>query len=238
MHDVPSQVARFRRGDSTLVVAAWDARRDTTMLGRRLDAALVVARPGEAGTIVRMSDAKAVGHLAVVGLIDSGVVSLELLAKDDRRAARARVGVAPRAPGRIALSDLLLYSSAEAAPTDLSAVRDSALASGVVPASKAIGVFWEAYGLRPQSEPVHYSLTVEEIEVGLFRRVAEHLRFADPTSALRVQWDEVPQQRNGIAGRGIRVDLSRLHPGRYRMQLSIATDDGASVVTSRDVTVR
>jgi hypothetical protein len=238
MHEVPSQVARFRRGDSTLVVAAWDARRDTTLLGRRLDAALVVARPGESGTIARMNDAKAVGHLAVTGLVDSGVVSLELLAKEDRRAARARVGVAPRTRGRIALSDLLLYSSTESAPTELSTVRDSALASSNVPASKAIGVFWETYGLRPQSEPVHFSLTVEEIEVGLLRRVAEHLRFADPTSALRVQWDEVPQQRNGIAARGVRVDLSRLHAGRYRMQLSIATDDGASVVASREVTVR
>ena len=99
-------------------------------------------------------------------------------------------------------------------------------------------MFWEAYGLRAQGEPVHFTLTVEEIEVGLLRRAAERLRFADPTSALRVQWDEVPLQRNGIAGRGVRVDLSRLRSGRYRMQLAIAADDGASVVASRDVTVR
>lgn len=238
MHDVPSQVARFRRGDSTLVVAAWDARRDTTLIGRPLDAALVVARRGEAAAIARVTDAKAVGHLSVTGLVDSGVVSLELLAKEDRRAGRARVGLAPRAPGRIALSDLLLYTSSESAPTELTAVRDSALASTVVPTSRVIGVFWEAYGLRSQGEPVHFTLTVEEIEVGLLRRAAERLRFSDPTSALRVQWDEVPLQRNGIAGRGVRVDLSRLRAGRYRMQLSIAADDGASVVSSRDVSVR
>ena len=238
MHAVPNQVARFRRGDSTLVVAAWDARRDTTLLGRSLDAALVVAKPGETGTIARMSDARAIGHLAVTGLVDSGVVSLELLAKEDRRAARARIGLAPRTPGRVALSDLLLYTSTETAPTELDAVRDSALASNIVPTSKAIGVFWEAYGLRAQGEPVHYTLTVEEIEIGVLRRVAERLRFADPTSALRLQWDEVPQQRNGIAGRGVRVDLSRLRPGRYRMELAITPNDGASVVASRDVTVR
>ena len=40
MHDVPSQVALFRRGDSTLVVGAWDARRDTTLLGRKVVAAV------------------------------------------------------------------------------------------------------------------------------------------------------------------------------------------------------
>jgi hypothetical protein len=238
MHDVPSQLARFRRGDSTLVVAAWDARRDTTLLGRSLDAALVLAREGEAGTIARQVDAKAVGHISVAGIVDSGVISLELLAKEDRRAARSRVGMAPRDTGRLALSDLLLYTSSETAPTELEAVRDSALASMVVPTSRVIGVFWETYGLQPRSEPIHFTLTVEEIDIGLLRRVSEKLRFADPTSALRIQWDEVPLQQNGIAGRGVRVDLSRLRSGRYRMQLSIAAGDGASVVASRDVTVK
>ena len=148
MHDLPNQVARFRRGDSTLVVATWDARRDTTLLGRSLDAALVVARPSESGAITRQSGAAAVGHIAVTALVDSGVVSLELLAKADRRAARARVGIAARTPGRVALSDLLLYSSMSSAPTELDAVRDSALASSVVPPSRSIGVFWESYGLQ------------------------------------------------------------------------------------------
>ena len=138
MHDVPSQVARFRRGDSTLVVAAWDARRDTTLLGRRLDAALVVARPGEAGTIARMSDAKAVGHLAVTGLVDSGVVSLELLAKEDRRAARARVGVAPaRLEGESRCPIFCSTRRRRPRQPSSSAVRDSALASSIVPASQS-----------------------------------------------------------------------------------------------------
>jgi hypothetical protein len=237
MHDVPSQIARFRRGDSTLIVAAWDARPDTTLLGRRLDAALVLTSAHDSGAMARLSDAKVVGHLSVTGVVDSGVVSLELLATKDRRAARARSGLAPRAEGPVALSDLLLYSSTESAPTRLDAVKDSALSSTVVPASRSVGVFWETYGLRPQSEPVHFTLTVEEIEIGFLRRAAERLRFADPTSALRVQWQEVPQVDHGVAGRGVRVDLSRLRAGRYRMQLSVASDAG-SAVTSRDLTVR
>src|SRR5262249_23642636 len=101
-----------------------------------------------------------------------------------------------------------------------------------------IGVFWETYGLRPQGEPVHFTLTVEEIEIGLLRRAAERLRFADPTSALRIQWDEVPLQRNGIAGRGVRVDLSRLRGGPYRMQLASPAASGPAVLASRDITVR
>ena len=139
--------------------------------------------------------------------------------------------------GSIALSDLLLYSAATTTPNDLDAVEDSALASTVVPATRAVGVFWETYGLPRQGEPVQYTLTVEEINVGFLRRVAQHLRFADPASALRIQWKEVPQPRDGIASRGVRVDLSRLHSGQYHMQLTL-TSEGKSVVASRNVEIR
>jgi hypothetical protein len=237
MHVVPGQLARFRRGDSTLVVAAWDARRDTTMLGRDLDVALVIVPASGPLAIARASNVKTTGHISVTGLVDSGLVSLELLARDDRRASRARVGIVMQPRGSIALSDLLLYSAATTTPNDLDAVEDSALASTVVPATRAVGVFWETYGLPRQGEPVQYTLTVEEINVGFLRRVAQHLRFADPASALRIQWKEVPQPRDGIASRGVRVDLSRLHSGQYHMQLTL-TSEGKSVVASRTVEIR
>ena len=66
-----------------------------------------------------------------------------------------------------------------------------------------------------EGEPVHFTLTVEQIDVGLARRAAERLHLADPTSALRIQWDEVAGAARWIAGRGVRVDLSRLRGGRY-----------------------
>lgn len=238
LHELPSQIALFRRGDSTLAVAAWDGRRDTTLLGRNLDAALVLASPDGRVAITRANRAKASGSIAVAGVIDSGVVSLELLAREDRRAARARRGIPPRTTERVALSDLLLYAADTAPAYDLDAVLESALPSAVLPAARAVGVYWETYGLDRTSEPVHFTLTVERVGVGWMRSIAERLRFADPTSALRVQWTEVPRQRDGIAGRGVRVDLSRLRGGRYRMTLSARVDGATEVVSSREIEIR
>ena len=238
IHDLPSQIAAFRRGDSTLVVAAWDARRDTTLLGRTVDAALVLGADGEQRAMIRRGDSGVRGSLSTIGLLDSGLASVELLATRDRRAARTRVGVAPRAGGRVALSDLLLYASSAASPSALEQVADSALAGDVVPGNRVLGVFWETYGLHPTGETVRFTLTVEQIGVGWLRRTAERLRLTDPTSGLRIQWEEVPQRVNGIAGRGVRVDLSRLRSGRYRMQLLASVSGEASRVAERIVEVR
>jgi hypothetical protein len=238
VHDLPSQIAAFRRGDSTLVVAAWDASRDTTLLGRSLGAALVLAADGEHVVMTRRSAAGVRGSLSTIGVLDSGIVSVELLAATERRAARTRLGVMARGSGRIALSDLLLYASSAASPNGLDAVIDSALASEIVPGSRALGVYWETYGLHPKGEPVKYTLTVEQIGMGWLRRAAERFRLAGPTSGLRIQWEEVPQRVNAIVGRGIRVDLSRLRPGRYRMQLAASVSGEPPATVLREVEVR
>ena len=240
VHDVPCQIALFRRGDSTLAVAAWDVRRDTMLLGRSIDAALVLASPKDSNAITRASDSKTVGRIAVTGLVDSGLVSLELLSRENRKAARMRLGIPARSSGRIALSDLLFYGySPDASPAyDLEAVRDSAMASVSIAGTRAVGVFWETYGLRLGGEPVKFTLTVEPVGVSLLRRAAEVLRFADPTSALRVQWSEVPAESHGLASRGVRVDLSRLRGGRYRVELLVSTDSGEEAVAAREIEVK
>jgi hypothetical protein len=238
VHDLPSQVAMFRRGDSTLVVAAWDARHDTTMVNRTLDAALILAADGEQRAIAHRTDADTRGSLATIGVLDSGVVSLELFAATERRAARTRIGVAARGSARVTLSDLLLYASSTATLNDLETAIDSALASDVVPENRTLGAYWETYGLRPTGEPVHFTLTVEEIGVGWLRRTAQRLRLSDPTRGLRIQWEEVPQQTRGFAGRSLRVDLSRLRSGRYRMQLTASTRGESPATVEREIEVR
>jgi hypothetical protein len=70
------------------------------------------------------------------------------------------------------------------------------------------------------------------------RRAAERLGIADPTTGLRVQWEEVPQRVNDIAGRGVRVDLSRLRPGRYRIQVLVTINGETPVTAERDVLVQ
>ena len=75
------------------------------------------------------------------------------------------------------------------------------------------------YGLAPQGEHLRFTLTVEQINIGWRQRAAERLRFADPTAAVRIQWEEMARVSNGINGHGQKVDLSQLRGGRYRMTL-------------------
>jgi hypothetical protein len=238
MHDLVAQVAAFRRGDSTLIVAAWDARRDTTLIGRELVTGVTLASPERVIAMATDSAKRNRGVMSVAGRLDSGLVSVEVLAREDRRAARVRLGVAPRSIGRVALSDLLLYSPTANLVSSLSEVRDSALASDQVPLSRVIGVYWEMCGLRHAGEPVHYTLAVERRNVGWLRRTAERLHIADPSSGLRIQWDEVPPQSEGVAGRGVRVVLSQLRAGRYEVRLSAAVNGEPPVSATREVEVR
>jgi hypothetical protein len=238
VHELPGQIATFRRGDSTLVVAAWDARRDTTLLGRPLAAALALVSPSGELTIVRDSSAHTVGHLWAAAAFDSGLASLELLAPAERRAARSRVGVPGRDTGRVALSDLLLYAPTSQPAKSLEEVRDSALASSVVAGARSVGVYWETYGLEAPA-PLHFTLSVQQSGVGWLRRAAERFHLADPTSGLRLQWDEVPELTGSdrIAARGVRLDLSRLRSGHYRVSLTARGAAGTAAAT-REIDVR
>lgn len=237
VHDMPSQIAMFRRGDSTLVVAAWDARQDTTLLGRPLDAALTVT-DGSRSAIARQSTTGTVGKISAAGIVDSGLVSLELFALADRRAARVRIGIPARTGGRLGLSDLLLHAPLGTGSADLATVTDSAFPSATIVGARGLGVYWETYGLRAQGEPVQFTLTVEPVAGNWLRRAAERLHFTDPSRESRIHWEEVPQQVNSIAPRDLRLDLSTLRRGRYRIELNVTAHNGDAAVASREIELR
>jgi hypothetical protein len=104
--------------------------------------------------------------------------------------------------------------------------------------TRNVGAFWEAYGIPEHTRPVHYVLSVEQFGIGWLQRAKERLHLDDPSTGLRIQWDEVPQPVNGIASRAVRLDLSRLRGGRYHIEVSMTIDGEVPVVASRDVEVR
>ena len=241
VHDLPSQIATFRRGDSLLVVAAWDARKDTTLLGRKLEATLnVVADSGPVSRSSRLLPAGERGSLTkgsieAMAAIDSGVVSLELVASEDRRAARRRLGIPARTRSGIGLSDVLLYGGSAETVSELVQARDSMLASTRL-TTRVVGAYWEVYGLSQSSGPIKFSLSVEPFDIGWTRRLAQRVGLTDPASGLRLQWEDAPRTLNGILARGVRVDLSRLRGGKYRLTLTATTRDG-SATSSREIEV-
>ena len=114
------QKAMFRRGDTALVVMAYDARVTKQLAGGQLTAALVVSpseKPADYGKIVH--DAPETGVLIAKAPWGPLLMSAEVYAPDKRAVARARYGVSPPfAVGtRVTLSDLLFYKPFGTFPT-------------------------------------------------------------------------------------------------------------------------
>ena len=104
-------------------------------------------------------------------------------------------------------------------------------------ASRVIGAYWEVYGLSDASGPVQFALSVEPFDIGWTRRFAQRVGLTDPATGLRLQWEDAPRTANGILGRGVRVDLSRLRSGKYRLTLTATAREG-SATSFREIEVR
>lgn len=215
-----TQLAAFRRGDSALVVAAWDLSADSLLGAAPLRAALLLQPAADsAPATARDPAARAVGTLVLQAPWHRALLALEMVDSAGTRAARHRVtlDLPPRAEG-LQLSDLLLYRVDGPVEATLESVLPHAIATNVVHGAR-VGVFWETYGLRAGGEPVSVAMTLRRVGAPFVRRAAEALGLADRASPLRVQWREQPDARTGIAARVLTVDLSSLAPGRYLLRL-------------------
>jgi hypothetical protein len=238
------QVALFRRGDAALVLAAYDVGDDTLFARAPLEAGLFTAPidSGHVGNADGTVDAQASpsGVLTATAGWRPMVVSLELLDSATRSAARARYAVTPpTAPGRLGVSDLLIFAprGADSTPHKLADVLPLMLHGTRVSASHPLGVFWETYGVRPDGESLAVSLTIERIKEGWARRAAERLHLATPFSPMAVHWQEVPDATDHLTSRAVTLDLSRLTPGRYEISLTVKPGDAPPAVAKREIVV-
>ena len=238
------QIALFRRGDSALVVAAYDVSDDTLFARAPIEAGLFTAPIDSTriadprGAVERPAASR--GVLTATAPWHPMVVSLELLDSASRSAVRARYAVTPSAPsGRIAISDLLIFASpgSDAQLHGLDAVLPLALHDDHVSATQPVGVFWEAYGVRSEGESFDVALQIDRIKEGWRRRAAERLHLASPFSPVKVRWQEMPNGVDRVASRAMTLDLSRLDPGRYEIRLTLTAKDELAAVATREIVV-
>jgi hypothetical protein len=236
------QVALFRRGDSAFVVAAFDAD-DGGRAGDAREAGAFAAVIDRGGVLTPFGTTIHPTGLGVVSTLSAPwrpfIVSLEMLNPTRGVAGRARF--APRLPissGRLSLSDLLLYSPRDSAPASLTEAIPRALHALRAPSNRQVGVFWEAYGARPEGERFDYALLVTPIDEGIVHRALVKLHLAEPERSLTLQWHEVPSAAaNGIASRGVTVDLSHLRPGQYAVRLMLTSGTDIPVVAERSIEI-
>lgn len=234
--------AQFRRGESTLVVAAYDLRRDSLFRAATLDAALVLARDEATASYVERRDgAEPSGVLVAAAPWGPSVLSLELLATrgGNRRAARARIGwlAHPPTDGDLVVSDLLLFDPPDSVSSELEAVLPHVRGPAPLPRGSRIGLYWEAYGLAPEGEPLATMVSVEPERVGWLRGAFESVGLVSRSRPVRLEWTEQGEPRDGIAPRALVVDLSPLGPGRYRIELAVTAAGRRSASAFRSIRI-
>jgi hypothetical protein len=232
--------ALFRRGESTLVVATYDLTRDSLFRDVTLEATLVLARDeGASPHVERRAGAELAGVLVATAPWGPAVLSLEITATDARRAARARIAAQPPPPGggAVALSDLLLFDPADSLPSQLDAVLPHVRGPAVLPRGSRLGLYWEAYGLAAEGEPLATAVSVVPERIGWLRRAAESVGLVSRSRPVRLEWTEQGKPQGGISARALVVDLSPLGPGRYRIEVAVTAPGRSAASASRAIRI-
>jgi hypothetical protein len=216
------QKAVFKRGDTALVVMAYDARVTKQLKGGTLTAALVVTpsdKPADYGKIVH--DAPETGVLMARAPWGPLLMSAEVYAPSRFAVARARYGVSPPfAVGtRVTLSDLLFYKPYGTFPTSVEQAAPHAVPTERLMANEKLGVYWESYGTDPNGEKMKVSLTVvrdldEGGGGGIFKKKPE-------ATPVVVGVEDLSARGTTTSPRALELDISTLKKGSYIVELEI-----------------
>jgi hypothetical protein len=236
---VGRRIALFRRGDSTLVVAAFEAGGDTALArAREPIPALVLLRDEHTAPVIARGASATRGVLSAIAPWRPRVVAVELVDSASGRGARGRDGIeaASDSATRVSLSDLLLFAADGGHAVTLDDVMSRAIAGVRVDSGTRLGLFWEMYGLQP-GERVTASVGIVPHEPGWLRRVAERANLAEPREPRRLQWSDTPSISGSVGGRTLVLDLTGIPEGRYRIELALSLEGQADVRAASDVEI-
>jgi hypothetical protein len=237
------QQGLFRRGDTALVVLAYDVSKVPGLAGQRLDGALVLT-PGTtpAGQATIRQDIPSRGTLTVRAPWGPLLMSAEIAADSASTLVRARYGIRPpfAVGARVSLSDLVFFRPYGADPTTAEEVLPHLLATQRVRASEKVGIYWEAYNTNPAGEAMTISLVVapdDEEPEGRASRAARALRLGRAAQPVSLSVQDRSARGARTTPRSVEVDLASLRPGDYRVQLEIDVAGQYTVRADRRITV-
>ncbi len=237
------QQGLFRRGDTALVILAYDVRKVPGIALVPLEASITLtpgATPAAVTTV--KPDAPAKGVLTAKAPWGPLLMSAEVAADSASTLVRARYGIRPpfAVGARVSLSDLLFYTPYERFPTSVEEVLPHALATQKVRADQPVGVYWEAYNTNPAGERMTISLVVapdEPDEPGRLGRAARALRLQRGSSTVSVSVEDMSARGARTSPRAVQLDISTLKPGDYRVQLEVDVAGQYVIRAERRITV-
>lgn len=229
------QVALFRRGDSTLVVGAFDVRRDTLFGDAPLRAALALVRDPATEPVVTAAEyAGARGVVVAAAPWHPGAVSLEIERTGEGRFAVARTLV-HRADSGMALSDVLVFEPGPSPPGTLAEAALTARSDLRLGSRRPVGLYWEVYGVT--GDTIRVSIAVVPGRPGLLGRVGRTLGVVGTPPPITLEWAGPNSDGGDFLGRSIELDLSRLAKGRYDIVVEAEDRSGRRASARRPVVI-
>jgi len=238
--DLDHQLALFRRAGEVVVVVGWQAA-DSIAKGSALEVALVATSgPNEPPRVSRQSTRESRGALELQVPWAPAVVSVEALAPEAGRAARARYGlpIAGAVTKRPAVSDLLLLDSPGELPVSLEAAAPRARGSTRVWSNERLGVYWELYPGPGRPHEVSIAVALKDERQGFWRQLGTALNLAgDRSDSVALEWTESIPVGTFVYPRSLEVSLPELSPGEYTLELTVRFADSSRAVANRAITV-
>ena len=228
---VTTQLARFRRGDSTLLVGAFFVADDSI----RAPVARLAAATAAGSTFVSAPDSTMSGTATLVLIGDPAVAGVEITDSASSSLARSRTLFAPRVSSISALSDVLLYRGGGDPPEGLDSALARAIPGSRVERTQPVGIYWEAYRPDSTSDSTRVSITVERVDRGFFRSTFQKIGIAQDDSPLKLDWTDARPVIGGASTYAVSLDLGNLAPGRYRVSLSLTGGEGPPLLATRDL---
>ncbi len=238
--ELDHQLAVFPRGDSAIVVAAFQLVSEEPIDPDTYDAALVLSRDPALAPAIAASRGTAAGVLAVTVEAEPALVSLEVFSAAESRAARSRygLGLAKVTRGLLALSDLLLLVRSDTLPDSLAAAVPLARTLEQVRPGEPLGVYWEVFGLGPNAEELSFTLTLSGESASWLRKTVEWLGLASRKQSLSLAWQEAVPTPRPVQARSLAIDLpDDLQPGSYTLMLEMTPFGRETLTSSRSIEV-
>jgi len=231
---IPVQVARFRAGEALLVAAAGDLAGTSLASTPNIDAHFILT-DGPESVPLHLTGRAFRSTSIFLGQAPAReyVMSLEVLGPEG--IGWHREAVSPLLTQGPELSDLLLFRpSAEVQPDSLLQAVALMLGSNTVGRSAGMGVYWETYGIPPE--------TTLELELALRRGaggIASRLSWMIPGGSQEgygpVRWMEEAQADTHSGT--VSLDIQNLEPGEYEVVLTVRWPGQQEMVRSRSVRV-
>ncbi len=234
---LPSQFARFRRGDSTLVAGGYRMTRDLEMGRAPYVAALTFdGFDGRAPRQIRKDSAAAASALLLNMGTSPMLASLEVLAPASRRAARVRETLQPLARD-VRLSDYLVLVRGDPSPAPtLETNARNAYGSLQIEGGTALGLYWEIYRTVSVGTPLAVSLKATRVGASFMQKLGSSIGLSKAVTPVSIRFTDNGRPDGGF-GRSLTLNFPSVPDGEYQLAL-VVTGGGMSDSTTRIIRVK